>query len=236
MSSETTPDVTWQKIAVLITVLIVAAPFVGRFAWHILFPTNRLLYTINEPIEGEGVAAVSIEIVNDGQTTQNGIVVSIPKSWNPDEAYLDISTPRRLSLPSADGKPSKLIKLQEKGYVIPVGSLRQNEKIRISLIAISSKEGNKPSWGMYETRVESATTLGLEADGSREPEFEDSLHGMYFQAAPYLLAVMLSFIGFMAAFGFIFDTFFDTKEKKITRLWKQMNLLQEQIEKERWRR
>jgi hypothetical protein len=236
MSSETTA--TWQKVAVIIAVLTVALPTVSRFLWRVVFPPDYLLYETTHTTRGEGIQSASIVVTNAGLDVQRDVALYLSlDSANASVTRVEVSSPRRSGLRSlfnADPKVPLSTFAHDAGFKVPLGNIGPEEEVRVTLILVANDEDRfTPTLSLSDARVESASMSAIEADGHRRPQFGDDAHSVYVQLAPYVLAMLLAVIGLMIFLSIIFDVFFDTPQQKMTRLWRQMDQLQEQIDKER---
>jgi hypothetical protein len=237
MSRDATSNITWQKVAVLTAVISIAFPVVARFAWEVVFPPDFLLYEITPTISVGDYRVGALVITNAGRAVQNNIAVYIPaRSIDPESTTVELSGPRRASwsyLWSLEPDTPIEAYIDGESVSFSVGTLAPGEEVRITFVEERNGLSFSAGLGIRDARVESSSAFGKQADGIRYPEHDNSLHSFYFGLAPYLLAFILSliFIGIVAAI--IFESLFDTPRKKMTRLWREMDNLQEIIDKER---
>lgn len=221
----------------LVAVFAVLVPMVGRYTWGLLFPSDYLLFQEISSIEGKGFSAAGIVITNAGSRRQNSIVLSLPVSFGPEgERWFNVSPARRLILPFDNAEVSDALVAKGNRYEISVGTLMPKESVRVTLLAMGNTKDEQPTWHFYGLRVQSATTVALEASSTKHPTHDLSAADFYREMAPYVLAAAALFIALAVFVSLLFDLFFDSDEKKVARLWRQMDAIQERIFKERWRR
>lgn len=237
MSTETSSAVTWQKIAIIIAILTLALPAAVRFAWKIVFPPNYLLYEVAPSVQVGDIVVGGLVVVNGGGAPQKEVALYLPsRAANPKYVTVEVSSPRRSSLRSLfDAEPNVPLTSfsKESGSRIPLGTIEPDEEVRVTFKATKPDNDFSQPLSLRDARVESSAMTAIEADGIRRPEFHEDLHTFYVDSAPYLLAFLFALIGLAVLINFIHDVFFDTPQKKMTRLWRQMDTLQEQIDKER---
>lgn len=235
MSAESTT--TWQKIAIIIALLTLALPAAARFGWQLVFPPNYLLYETTHTTKIDETQIASVIVVNAGHATQKDVVLYLPSnSVDTEHVKIEISSPKRTHLRSLfEAEPKTPIKKysQESGFKVPLGNIAPEEEVRVTLLAASKEDLFLTRLSLSDVRVESSSMSAFEADGLRYPAFGDDRHTIYVQVSPYALAFVLAFLGLILLTGLIHDIFFETPQKKVTRLWRQMDQLQEKIDKER---
>lgn len=231
---DTNQGPTWQKFGVIAAILIVIVPWVAKEAYGVVFPPYYLIYQLQHPINGDGFAAFAAIITNVGSQAQDGITLTVPSdSYNPDKAYVDVGTPSKYSfIQSSNPKLGELVHANNTGFIIPVGRLMPGETVRVTLITEAS--GQHPIWLLSNAvRVESKQGLAKQTDDLTFSEADDSLHAVLWEASPYFVAFILSLLAVFASAGLIYSIAFDSKQKQMARLWKQMDTLQQKIDKER---
>ena len=236
MSTEST--VTWQKMTVIIALLTLALPVAARFGWQLVFPPNYLLYETTHTTKVSNIQTASVIVVNAGNSTQRDVALYLPSdSTDAKITSIEVSSPRRSNLRSLfEAEPQTPIAKysQESGFKIPMGNIAPEEEVRVTLTATSKTDEFLPTrLSLSEARVESSSMSGIEADGVRYPAFSDDPHTMYVQLSPYLLAAFSTLFGLIMLISLLHDIFFNTPQKQMTRLWRQMDDLQEKIDKER---
>lgn len=237
MVTDSSSNITWQKLTVIITVLILVLPAVARFAWEVVFPSNYITYEVMPITEVDGYSIGMVIVANSGTAQQQNVSLYLPSSAiNSKDSRVEISDPKKYFLSSIyDAKPKVSLQkyFQEAGYKIPLGNINADESIRVTIVLKKDSEFISPRLSFDSTRIESSSMLGIEANGTRMPKFADDAHSIYMQVSPFLLGFMLFFGGIVFFVSFIHDAFFDTHQKQMSRLWRKMDNLQEQIEKER---
>jgi len=225
---------TWQKVGTVIAIFIVVIPWLTREAYRIVFPLDRLMYDVQEPINAKGFSAFSVVISNAGSRPQDAITITIPSaSYNPEEAYIRKTTPAVYGAFGPNNlRPGDLIHAASSGYTVSVGRLLPDESVRVSFVSLSQDDIH--TWTVpYNLRVDSRQGGVQKGAGIAIAEDDGSAHGMLWTGAPYLVALAVPFFLILMFSGVIFSIVFDSSEKQMTRLWKQMDLLQEKIDKER---
>ncbi|WP_162615847.1 P-loop NTPase family protein [Solilutibacter oculi] len=237
MSTESSSSVTWQKLAVIIAILTLALPVFARFAFRVVFPDNYLLYETTSVIKTERSQVGAVIVINGGTAAQKEVALYLPSgAADAKSTFVEISAPRRSSLRSLfEADPSTPLSKfsQGTGFKIPLGTIEKDEEVRVTLKTIQPGDLPTSSLLLSEVRAESAAMTAIEADGLRRPEFHEDWHTFYMDVSPYLLALVLAVICLGVLVSFIHDVFFDTPRKKMARLWRQMDQLQEQIDKDR---
>lgn len=237
MRADASSTITWQKIAIIVAVLTLALPAAVRFAWNVVFPPDYLLYEVIPSIQANDILVGGVVVVNGGRSPQKEVALYLPSSAaRPENVTVEISAPRSSSLRSLfDADPNTpLTKFsQESGSRIPLGTIDPEQEVRITFKATKPDGVFSQSLTLRDARVESSTMTAIEADGIRRPRFHEDAHTFYHDFAPYLLAFLIALIGLAILISFIHDVFFDTPQRKMSRLWRQMDTLQEQIDKER---
>ena len=236
MSTEN--STTWQKVTIIIALLTLALPTAARFGWHLVFPPNYLLFETSHTTKIGATQSASVIVVNAGNETQRDVALYIPSdATDAKNTKIEISSPRRSNLRSLfEAEPQTAIAKysQESGFKVPLGNIAPEEEVRVTFIATSGKEDLIPTrLTLSDARVESSSMSAIEADGVRYPAYGDDLHSMYVQVAPYILAIFLALFGLIMLISLLHDIFFETPQKQMTRLWRQMDQLQEKIDKER---
>ncbi len=236
MSTEN--SITWQKLAIIIAVLTIVLPALAKFYLNIVFPENYLLYEASHTTKTDKIQTASIIVSNAGRGTQKEVFLYLPSDATEyKNTSIEVSTPKRSGLRNIfEAEPSIPLEKfsKETGAKIPLGNIEPEEEVPITLTSISkSEDPYLKRLTLSDARVESASMLAIEADGIRYPRFNDDLHSTYISMAPFMLAMLLAILGIAILAGMIFDLFFDSPQKKMTRLWRQMDQLQEKIDKER---
>lgn len=229
---------TWQKVTVIIAVLAVVVPFVARYAWGVVFPANYLLYETTFTTKTPGTQTASIIIRNDGGAIQKNVTIYLPsKAADPKRTTIDISSPQNPSLEYLiDAEPKIQLSryTEETGAKIPVGDIGPGNGVRVTLAETSKGDDlQMAALSLSDVRVDSSAAPAVKADGVRYPSFADDAHSVFLSVSPYLLAFILLLVVVGMVGGLIFSTFFDTPHKQMSRLWRQMDTLQEKIDKER---
>jgi hypothetical protein len=109
--------------------------------------------------------------------------------------------------------------------------LAPDEAINVLLIAKRFE-----AWNVVDVRAQTATTTGLEAEGTIQLA-DLSLHsfrGEFHEGAPYLLMIILALVAFVVLVSSVYELFFDSDQKKVERLQRQMNAIQEKIDRARF--
>lgn len=230
--------VTWQKVTIIIALLTLALPTAARFGWQLVFPPDYLLYETSHTTKVGNNQAASVIVVNAGNTTQRDVALYLPSdSTDPKQTKIEISSPRSSNIRSLfEAEPEISFEKfsQESGFKIPLGNIAPEQEVRVTLFATAKKEDLIPTrLSLSDARVESSSMSAIEADGVRYPAYSDDLHTMYDKTSPYILAIVLALFGLIMLISLLHDIFFETPQKQMTRLWRQMDLLQEKIDKER---
>ncbi len=229
-------SLTWQKVTIVIAILGIVIPATSKFVWDVVFPENFLLYETTHTTRGELFQTASIHVNNAGSRAQKEIFVFLPlDAIDHENSLIEITTPKRLRLSNIyDADPDMPLSKfhQDTGLKIPVGNVEPGESVRVTLLSKSTKSYPK-RLSLSDVRVESSSMKAIEADGIRYPEHNNDWHSSFVEMAPFMLAMLLFFIGIVFFVSIIFETFFDTPQQKMTRLWKQMDELQEKVDKER---
>lgn len=236
MSTES--PITWQKIAIIVAILSVALPTVAKFYLNMVFPENYLLYEKTHTTKTEEIQTASIIVYNAGRGIQKDVFLYIPSDVTEYEnTSVEVSNPYRSGLRSIYDAPSpdpleKFFK--ERGSKIPLGNIKPEEEVLVTLRVIPKPDDPyTPRLSLSDVQVESSSMSAIEADGIKYPRFHEDAHSLYMSAAPFFLALTLALLGLALFIAMIFDIFFDTPQKKMSRLWRQMDELQEKIDKER---
>lgn len=229
-------QVTWQKIAVVASILFVAVPFAADALWSIFYPDDYLLYEVRQRVAFDGRTTQLLVINNAGRKTQKNVAVILDAS----KAYtqrtlVDVSTPKRIFLSgySAAEPDVPLSDFSRAASVfVPLGNIEPDEQV---VVAFGTREQD----GIYlsginsDVRVESSTTVAIKADGIRRPSTAHDAHSGYVELAPGILAFIVAIVSAIVIIALVFGIFFDSPEKQMTRLWRQLDDLQEKIDKER---
>lgn len=236
MTSENTT--TWQKVTVIIAVLAVVVPVAARYSWNVVFPANYLLYEATFTTKTTGTQTASVIIMNAGNAVQKNVTIYLPsKATNAKLTTIEISSPQSPSLGyliDAEPKTSLAKYTEETGAKIPIGNIEPGNEVRATLAETSKGDDLQiDTLSLSDVRVDSSAASAIKADGVRYPSFADDVHSMFLSASPYFLAFMLLLLAVGVVAGFIFSTFFDTPHKQMARLWRQMDALQEKIDKDR---
>jgi len=229
---------TWQKVTVIIAVLAVVAPFSARYAWNVVFPANYLLYEATFTTKTNNTQTASVIIRNAGGAVQKNVTVYLPsKATNPKFTTIEISSPQSPGIEYlVDSEPKiPLVKYtEETGAKIPVGNIEPGNGVRVTLAEASKGDDLQTnSLSLSDVRVDSSAAPAIKADGIRYPSFADDIHSIFLSASPYFLAFILLILTAGTVAGFIFSMLFDTPHKQMARLWRQMDTLQEKIDKDR---
>lgn len=236
MTKDTTSTVTWQKIAVLAAIVVVVLPVVAGFAWKVIFPKNYLLYNDSPIITAANIDIGAVTVINAGSATQTNITFYLPTQYiDPKHTFIAISTPSRsLGYAFSADPESPLTQFKSSnGIQINLGTIQPDEKIRLTFKQVKPNGVFLSQLSFLGLHIESAQTVAIEADGTPRPAFAEDIHSLYMDAAPYFLALIASILALFIAVAVIYEAFFDTTQSKMTRLWKQMDILQEKIDKER---
>ena len=228
---------TWQKVAIIIAVLTFTLPAGARFAWQVIFPANYLLYETTHTTRTDAIQTATAIVTNDGSATQRDVAIYLPvEAMDPAQVKVEVSSPRTAGLRSifeAQAKVPLQKYAEDTGSKIPLGNIAPGQEVRVTFVATADPDSYLRSLSLSDMRVESSTSSAIEADGVRRPSFNEDWHTSYMQAAPYILAFLLGILGLFLIVGLIYDIFFETPQKKMARLWRQMDTLQEKIDKER---
>ena len=237
----TTPDtsssITWQKIAIIVAVVLVAVPAIAGFAWKVVFPQNYLVYATTPIIQTSNSLVGGITITNEGSAVQRDVVLDLTsQNADPKNTFIDISGPSNAPidfiLPSEPKTPLSKYSKGE-GSEVPIGIINPGEEVLVTLKAVKPSEYFVYTLSLLDVHVQSSQMTAIKADGVRRPELNDDLHTFYMMVAPYFLALVAAMIIVIIGISIVHEAFFDTLERKMTRLWKQMDLLQEKHDKER---
>lgn len=239
MNNESVASVTWQKIAVIVGVGVIVLPVAIGFLWDVVLPRNYLLYEVRPDVRVGSAMVRELAVVNAGHAIQKDVVLYFPPISIEDEnATVSVSTPRRSSSRSVFGADfGSSVPLaeydQNNGFKIPIGVIPPDEEVAIAL-TFSAENGRLSSYiPSGDFRVESSSVDAVEADGIRRPAYPDDLHSAYVQFAPFLLAIFGGLFVIAMLVSAIYELFFDSPQKKMARLWRQMDQLQSEIEKAR---
>jgi len=225
----------WNKAAVITTVLIVLIPATGRFAWQVIFPPDYLLYYVTPAIVAYDSTAQAIITTNAGSQPQEDVTLYLPSgSLDPENTKIEITSPKQYgSYFRAEPDISINDVTHKGGYKIPLGRLNPGEEVRFAVASKDVTGYRSYTLPISDVRIESSATVAKEADGTPYPDHPDDLHNIYISASPYIFALFASIIALIMLIGLLYDIFFDSHKKQMTRLWRQMDDLQEKIDKER---
>jgi len=232
------PGLTWQKVGVIAAILAIILPLLGKGAYLVVFPQYRLVYEVQHPITVPGFSAFAVVITNDGSDREDGVTVVVPPApFNPAKAYVHVSSPSPYgALGTYPATSADVVSATRDGYSVPVGRLLSGESVRVTFAATtdSGPDAVASSWTLVPgVRVYSKQGGATEGDGMGISVSDDSLHAMLWMMSPYVVALAAAIFLVIIFAGLIFSVAFDSREKQMTRLWKQMDLLQEKIDKER---
>lgn len=229
-------SLTWQKVTIVIAILSIVIPATSKFVWDVVFPENFLLYETTHTTRGDKFQTASIHVSNAGNRVQKEIFVFLPlDAIDYENSFIEITTPQSFRLSNIyeavpDVPLSKFH--QDTGIKIPVGNMESGENVRVTLLSKSTKSYPK-RLSLSDVRVESYSMKAIEADGTRYPEHNNDWHSSFVEMSPFMLAMLIFFFGIVFFVTIIFEVFFDTPQQKMTRLWRQMDELQEKVDKER---
>ena len=160
MSTDSSPNVTWQKMALVVAILTLALPTVGRFAWRVVYPPNYLLYETSASVQVAEDLVGEVAVVNAGHSVEKDVALYLPsRAADPASTRVEVSSARRSSLRSLfDATPkielSKFVR--ESGSKIPLGTIEPEEEVRVTFIASKPKDGYRPVLSLSDARVESS--------------------------------------------------------------------------------
>jgi len=231
-------NTTWQKATVIIAVLAVVVPVAVRYAWNVVVPANYLLYETTFTTKTSNVQTASVIVVNAGNAAQKQVTIYLPSTaTNPKQTTIEISSPRNPNLRylfEAEPKIPLTKYIDDTGSKIPIGNIDPGNEVRVTLAEASQSENlGIHALSLSDARVNSSAASGIKADGIRYPDLADDIHSIFLSASPYFLALLLAIFILFTVIGIIFTAFFDSPYKQMSRLWRQMDTLQEKIDKNR---
>lgn len=235
--SETSSSVTWQKIAIISAIAVVVLPVLATYAWKTLFPPNYLVFHATPIVQTKGALTGGLLVTNEGYATQHNVAVYLTsRDVDPEHAFVDVTAPEStisdFILPSKPNIP--LTKYAKgNGARIPVGAINPGEQVLVTLASLDAGKYTVNTLSLLEVHVQSSEMTALKADGVRRPEFDNSLHAFYMMAAPYFLAFIILVLGIVFIVSIIHEAFFDNYQRKMSRMWRQMDTLQEKYDKEK---
>jgi hypothetical protein len=225
----------WQKVAVIVSVMLFAVPAGAVRAWRALYPEHLLVVEAAETAPFSGVATASITIHNQGTQREENVMLSVEADSIEGDALLAaVSDATSFNVYSADTMYEHW-KVAPNGHAqVRIGRILPGESIRVSLVGVGRKLTESvqldPSFG--EPKVTSDLATGVEASSDPLPG-SLSLRSAYFEMSPYAFAFVVGLFVVMIGVGIIYELFFSTPQKQMAALWRQMDLLQEKIDKER---
>jgi len=237
--SNASANVTWQKVAILATILLVIVPTILRAAWQIVFPSDYLVYRVEGPVIHDEYVAGRVIVYNAGQDIQRGIRASIelPASIDLKKVYVGVGSSERFIYNSVPNG-MKLLDVKDRNKIdIDLEDLKAEESISIAIFSYG-KYVNKnsflvPSWVSPEITITSNNTKAVEGDSIPSPEFDTSARGFYYDIAPYFLAFLVAALSAVIFISILYTLFFDSLESQMAKHWREMDRLQEIMDKER---
>jgi len=223
----------WQKFTLFWGALLLALPFALKGSFDFAFPNELLAYRTHGPINLGEDAVVLVSVQNKGRAVLSDIQLAVPAPSleKGGEVKVARGRPGRFVgwMPTAGDAERATVK--ERQIFIPISRLAPDEAINVLLIAKRFE-----AWNVVDVRAQTATTTGLEAEGTIQLA-DLSLHsfrGEFHEGAPYLLMIILALVAFVVLVSSVYELFFDSDQKKVERLQRQMNAIQEKIDRARF--
>jgi hypothetical protein len=224
-------NLTLTKLTIIVPILVVAIPSCALFFYEAVFPKNYLLYDIQWPVQTEDLDAIAIIVTNAGREAQDEVKITLPQDSAGADVKMFVSDASRYRSMLSEARPTEFVQ-GASTYQVNIGRISAGESV--ALLAAAKRTTSCCHWILFpEPKVESKQSVGLKADGIRYPENEDTFGGVLRAISVFVFPFLMATFVVVVITGFIFEAFFDTPERKIARLWRQMDKIQEEADKAR---
>jgi hypothetical protein len=224
----------WQKVAVVVTILIVLVPTLISKAWSLLYPEHHLLYSAFAAQGHGGTGVAVVQIYNQGQVRERDVILKFSEAslaqGIPQAAVSESST---YGTYYGEGRFTPVEAAKDGRFQVHVGELPPESTVQVTLLTKGMKLGEStmdPTWSSANYQVIAQEALGEEAERTPVAASMD-FRSEWFRYSPYAFAFVIGLFVVGLGAGMIYDIFFSTPQKQMTLLWQQMDRLQERIDK-----